>query len=68
MGNEANPVTADMTGTNKTYTVESGDSLWKISRKLYGRGENWDKIYQANKDSIRDPKLLHVGQIILIPD
>lgn len=34
---------------NKTYTVKSGDCLWKISRKFYGSSSKWKTIYNANK-------------------
>ena len=41
------------TSTQRTYTVVSGDNLWKIARKFYGgTGILWSKIYNANKDKI----------------
>lgn len=49
----------------KTYTVKSGDSLYKISIKYYGTGTKWRKIADANK--IKDPKKLKVGQKLKIP-
>lgn len=39
------------TETN-TYTIVSGDSLWKIAKKLLGHGSKWKIIYNANKDII----------------
>lgn len=36
----------------KTYTVKKGDTLWSISKKYYGKGEKWKKIYNANKKTI----------------
>lgn len=37
----------------QTYTVVSGDNLWKIARKFYGgSGSDWEKIYNANVDAI----------------
>lgn len=50
-----------------TYTVEAGDSLWKISQKLYGDGNQWRRIYEANRDTIKDPDLIHPGQTLTIP-
>ena len=38
--------------TPKTYTVKKGDSLWKISKKFYGKGSSWTRIYNANKSII----------------
>ena len=61
---EGNLITTDQ-GT--TYVVQSGDSLWKISRKVYGVGWFWKKIYNANKDKISDPHYLYVGQVLTIP-
>lgn len=55
-----------MDSTNhQTYTVESGDSLSKIADN-YG-GITWQEIFQANKDQISDPDLIHPGQILKIP-
>lgn len=48
-------------------TVESGASLWRIARRIYGSGFEYMAIYQANKDMIRDPNLIYPGQIIEIP-
>lgn len=61
-------VSADESGTSvTTYVVTPGDTLWKISKKLYGKGWQWRKIYDANEDSISDPAVLYVGQVIVIP-
>lgn len=49
----------------KTYTVEAGDYLIKIARKL---GLNdWHVIYDANKDKIENPNLIYPGQVFVIP-
>jgi nucleoid-associated protein YgaU len=47
--------------------VQPGNSLWRISRRLYGKGVRNSVIYQANKDQIRDPDLIYPGQIFLVP-
>ncbi len=52
----------------KTYTVAAGDSLWKIAQHVYGHGNLWQKIYEANKDTIPNPDLIHPGQTLVIPD
>ncbi|AND39622.1 LysM peptidoglycan-binding domain-containing protein [Cytobacillus oceanisediminis] len=52
----------------KTYTVRSGDSLWKISAKYYGSGVKWRTIYNANKKVIgKNPHLIYQGQKLVIP-
>lgn len=48
------------------YTVQPGDSLWKISKKYYGSGKQWRKIYQNNTNIISNPERLHIGQMIAI--
>jgi nucleoid-associated protein YgaU len=53
--------------TQRDYVVQSGDSLSKIARQFYGNANEWNKIYQANKDKIKDPNLIHPGQKLIIP-
>lgn len=50
------------------YTVKSGDSLWAIASHFYGNGNQWQKIYGANKGVIGgNPDLIHPGQRLTIP-
>jgi len=52
----------------KTYTVDSGDSLWKIAEQELGDGNRWREIYDANKETIGDnPDLIKPGQRLKIP-
>jgi nucleoid-associated protein YgaU len=48
--------------------VRKGDSLWDISRRFYGAGRHWPRIFNANRDKIETPSLIHPGQQLLIPD
>ena len=50
------------------YTVQRGDSLWKIAKEQLGSRTRWDEIYEANRDAIWDPNLIYVGQVLQIPD
>lgn len=47
------------------YTVVRGDSLWKISTRLYGTGYNWVLIARENK--LANPNIIHAGNILTIP-
>lgn len=53
--------------SNGFYTVVSGDTLWAIAKKFYGNGSQYTKIYNANKDKIKNPNLIRVGQKLVIP-
>lgn len=52
-----------------TWTVEQGDSLWKITglEKIYGHGKYWPIVYDANSGAIADPNLIYPGQELTIP-
>ena len=54
-------------GAGQTYTVKSGDSLSKIAKHFYGDASKWHRIYEANKDKIKNPDLIHPGQEFTIP-
>ncbi|HEX9646306.1 MAG TPA: LysM peptidoglycan-binding domain-containing protein [Alphaproteobacteria bacterium] len=47
--------------------VQPGNSLWRIARRVYGRGVRHTLIFEANRDQIRDPDLIYPGQIFLVP-
>lgn len=49
------------------YVVVKGDSLWKIAKKFYGSGAQNTRIYNANKDKIKNPNLIYPGQVLTIP-
>ena len=51
----------------KTYTVVAGDSLSKIAKREYGDANAWKRIYEANRDLIKDPDLIYPGQTFKIP-
>ncbi len=47
--------------------VQPGNSLWRIARRLYGKGVRYTMIFVANQDQIRDPSLIYPGQIFIVP-
>lgn len=54
-------------GQGETYTVKSGDNLSKISKQFYGDANEYMRIFYANRDKLRDPDLIQVGQQLTIP-
>jgi nucleoid-associated protein YgaU len=51
----------------RTYTVQPGDSLSKISRQFYGDANKYMKIFEANKDKLSDPDKVRAGMDLVIP-
>ena len=53
--------------SEREYTVVSGDSLSAIAKREYGDASKWHQIYEANRDTISNPDLIHPGQKLRIP-
>ena len=51
----------------RTYHVQPGDNLSKISKQFYGDANKYMKIYEANKDKMSDPDHLRAGTDLIIP-
>jgi len=49
------------------YVVQPGDSLSAIAQQLYGDASAYMRIFEANRDKISDPNLIHPGQELVIP-
>jgi len=47
--------------------IRRGDSLWRISRRVYGHGIRYSTIYLANQDQIHDPNRIWPGQVFAVP-
>ena len=52
----------------RTYTVQAGDSLSKISKQFYGNANQYMKIYEANRGLLKDPNQIQPGQQLTIPE
>ena len=51
----------------RTYTVEGGDTLSRISVRVYGDPNKWKQIFEANRDQLASPNALRPGQVLRIP-
>jgi LysM repeat protein len=49
------------------YTIVGGDSLSKIAKKYYGNAMDYPKLFEANREVIKDPDLIYPGQKIRVP-
>jgi uncharacterized protein YidB (DUF937 family) len=49
------------------YVVVAGDSLSKIAKRIYGDAKHWNRIFEANRDQIKNPDLIRPGQKLRIP-
>jgi len=52
----------------KVLTVQPGNTLWAIANQKWGDGMLYVRVFEANKDRIRDPDLIYPGQVFDIPD
>lgn len=52
----------------RAVTVQKGDTLWAISRERYGDGVLYVRVFEANRDAIRNPDLIYPGQVFNIPE
>jgi nucleoid-associated protein YgaU len=52
---------------HRTYVVKPGDTLSEIAEREYGDAGQWRRIYDANRDTIEDPDLIHPGDTLKLP-
>ena len=50
-----------------TYTVQKGDTLSKISKQYYGDANQYNRIFEANRDQLNDADKIRPGQVLKIP-
>ncbi len=53
---------------SKTYIVQPGDNLSKISQQYYGKASEYNKIFEANKDKLDSPDHIRAGMTLTIPE
>jgi LysM repeat protein len=55
------------TAATTTYTVQSGDTLSAIAKKVLGNANDYMEIFNANRDQLTDPDKIKPGQVLKIP-
>ena len=56
------------TASQRTYKVQPGDNLSKISQQFYGKASEYNKIFEANKDKLDNPDHIRAGMDLVIPE
>jgi nucleoid-associated protein YgaU len=59
---------APLQASKTSVIIRRGDTLWQISRRIYGKGVRYTTIYLANEDQITDPDRILPGQVFGVPD
>ncbi|HRG68972.1 MAG: LysM peptidoglycan-binding domain-containing protein [Saprospiraceae bacterium] len=71
-GTNPSDIVADVSVANTEYytkhTVKSGETLSKIAKHYYKDANAYNKIFKANTDQLKNPDLIHPGQVLVIPN
>jgi nucleoid-associated protein YgaU len=68
-GAQATETTGARTGNvNRSVIIRRGDTLWRISRRVYGQGVRYSAIYLANQNQIKNPDRIWPGQVFRVPE
>ncbi|MCR6664191.1 MAG: LysM peptidoglycan-binding domain-containing protein [Luteimonas sp.] len=57
----------DAVPSERTYTIEKGDTLSAVAQRFYGKAKYWRQIHEANRDTIDNPDRIFPGQTIKLP-
>ena len=58
---------ADAFDATQWHEVKKGETLWKIAEQYYGDGNLYQKIFDANRDVLKDHNRINIGQKLRIP-
>jgi nucleoid-associated protein YgaU len=67
-GGVAEVLAPKLQSVDSAVIIRRGDSLWRISRRVYGRGVRYSTIYLANQKQIEDPDRIWPGQVFKVPE
>jgi nucleoid-associated protein YgaU len=62
------PLAPKLESVTGAVIIRRGDSLWRISRRVYGLGVRYSTIYLANQEQISDPDRIWPGQVFKVPE
>jgi nucleoid-associated protein YgaU len=65
---EGTPLAPKLESASGAVIIRRGDSLWRISRRVYGKGVRYSTIYLANQEQISDPHRIWPGQVFKVPE
>ncbi len=64
---DSSPAVQEPIKTGASVIIRRGDNLWRVSRRMLGKGIRYTVIYEANKGQISDPGLIFPGQVFNVP-
>lgn len=64
---QAAAASAGGASSTRTYKVQSGDTLSKIAKEFYGNANDYNRIFEANRDKLQSPDKIQAGQELVIP-
>ncbi|HEY7303060.1 MAG TPA: LysM peptidoglycan-binding domain-containing protein [Bryobacteraceae bacterium] len=64
---QAAAAAANAPSAARTYTVQAGDTLSKIAKQFYGNANDYNRIFEANRDKLENPDKIRTGQQLVIP-
>jgi nucleoid-associated protein YgaU len=61
------PTTESESAVAQPYVVKAGDTLSRLAARFYNSMDKWQKIYEANRDVVKNPDYIYIGQKLVIP-
>jgi NitT/TauT family transport system substrate-binding protein len=66
-GPASSPATKSGNGEARRYIVKPGDTLIRLAEQFYSSAGKWEKIYEANRDQVKNPNYIFIGMTLIIP-
>ena len=59
--------TQGVSPATQSYIIKAGDTLSRLSERFYNSADKWERIFEANKDTVKNPNYIYIGQKLVIP-